>query len=209
MDGPRLDPDRLNREIRQALGAWGYLGVDLTPSGSAYWGRPRPAEGMGFLHRLFAPISLQSYEEITDFNPLFKNFSYPHLLVQMNGMNAYRDTFYLFGAHHKQKSGLDMPYNILNTNREAWGILSSQDQLVIGGGNLGNRTDNYVQRSDGSVFAAGGLMTPLEGVINYEWPDLETFCTSELARLALCFDTNGDCICDLEPMPHCGGKEVA
>ena len=78
----------------------------------------------------------------------------------------------------------------------------------MGGGNRGNRSNTDVQRSDGSVFAAAGLMPPLEGVIYPAWPDVETFCTSEMTGLALCFDANGDCICDLEPMPRCGGQEV-
>jgi hypothetical protein len=180
-------------ELLSLLSRWAELGTETLPSGSVYIGRPIPAVGKGFFHRVYAPAPVTALANFLSENALMTKFSYCDNLKEYNGFNLFYRSFYLYGVHGGQVSSLDLPFDILIANIEEWGRLSGPETLLIGGADFGNRSINFIERADGKVLAVenGARLT-------FEWDSLCNFIRFETSRLSKFFNLEGELIADIE-----------
>jgi hypothetical protein len=181
-------------EIYDALDRWKGLGFRRLSSGSVFYGDPIHNSGLGWLHRVYAPILKPDLTTFKLANPYFEKFSYADELVKYNGFNLFYGAYFMFGLRiGKSESSLDLPFNIVTKNRENWGGLAGPDRLIIGGANFGYRSVSYIESEDHSVSAVEN-----RDAVVHKWSNLNDFMQSEIRRLSRVFDDSGRPRADLE-----------
>jgi hypothetical protein len=184
--------------IRGMLLQWEKLGCRQYDSGTTYYGNPGANAGMGWLHRLFAPLPKQDLQLFSNRNPYIMKFSYFKELHGLNGLSLFYEALFLFGIHSgSSQQSHDLPFDIAAENRAEWGKVSGPDTMIIGGANFGYRSIRYVQRTDGTIFPH-----ERDRAIAHHWSSFGEFFISEVARLSRAFDQNGHPILDLETAPY-------
>ncbi len=181
-------------KVREMLVTWEGLDCRHFTSGTTYYGDPSRGIGTGWFHRLFAPLPKQDLERFAKENPYIRKFPFFKELHAFNGLCLFYDALFLFGIHSgKSQEAHDLPFNIVNENRDHWGQISGPTKMIIGGANFGYRSVRYVESEDGVVSAheRGQAST-------HSWPCFRDFFVSEVARLSKAFNANGDPIIDLE-----------
>ena len=137
---------------------------------------------LAYLHSVHAPLSQDEIATLQSELPVVIPTPYKAFLAVSNGLKLFVSSLSLYGMRRsfaRDQRALDQPYSILTPNcQERPGGL---DPLALIVGTYSDDNSPVVMRASSPGVTC---LTPDCSRTRETWPDLETFLTSEVRRLA-------------------------
>jgi hypothetical protein len=176
------------QDLTDRLARWEHLGLTVFDSGTRLYGARSEGKPLGWLHHVCCRLEKARLDAFADENPFQKAFRYPDQWEEFNGAYLFTRALCLYGPNRgKPQYASDWPYDIVSHNVGYDDLTSRYDGLIIGGANMGPKSNHYIETRRGEVLAIDQDTSDQV----FAWPDYETFVTSEIDRLNRIFDADG------------------
>ena len=169
-------------EVVALLSGWAKMGHhkfgdDVTVIGGELGVFPQK-----WVHTIFPPLPKNVLDEKLAHFPHLKEFDYYNALTRINGMKLFGDALYLFGCYstYRKPQSPGMVWDIYRHNLDYYDRYAKPfGAVVLGGAHFGDTKKIYSQTKLGTIIAVDFEREE----VDFEWPGLEDFLVSEIARL--------------------------